>query len=164
MENKAAVKALAIILVIVTAIAACGGYGLYYLWWGQRHSVLYDVEKVIVQESANEEGVYNLTYYVTVKNWPHDLKKHTYRLKENIVGSYGMSDFEVDCDYFTSEPFKKNKFEIHVRYDLNSGEYVSVEEMIDVSRFIAIDEEENEVESASLYMADNEDAKIEWLP
>ena len=36
--------------------------------------------------------------------------------------------------------------------------------MIDVSRFIAIDEEENEVESASLYMADNEDAKIEWLP
>ena len=162
MKNKAAIITLIVILAVVTVVTACVGYELYYLWWGQRHSVLYEVKSVSVEESAEEEGIYYLTYFVEVKNWPHDFDKHTYRLEGDIGGSYGMSDFEVDCDYFISEPFKKNRFEIHVRYDANSGEFVPVEEMINISCFIAIDEDGNEVESASLYMADNEDARIEW--
>lgn len=160
MKNKAAITTLAIILAVVTAVAAIGGYEIYYLWWGQRHSVLYEVKSVTVKESTDEEGIYFLTYYAEVKNWPHDFEKHTYRLEGDIVGSYGMSDFEVDCDYFISEPFKKNRFEIHVRYDSYSGECVLVEEMIDIRRFIAIDENGNEVESASLYMEDNKNATI----
>ena len=117
----------------------CVGYYGYYLWWGQRHSVLYEVESVTVEESTGEDGVYFITYSVSVRNWPHDFKDHVYKLENDIVGSYGMADFEVNCRYFSSEPLKKNRFRFFVRYDSNSGERVPVEEMIDISRFIAVD-------------------------
>ena len=142
---------------------ACVGYYGYYLWWGQRHSVLYEVESVTVEESTKEDGVYFITYSVSVRNWPHDFEDHVYKLENDIVGSYGMADFEVNCRYFSSEPLKKNRFRFFVRYDSNSGERVPVEEMIDISRFIAVDVKGNEVESASLYMEDNKKAPVEYV-
>ena len=151
--------AVAVPLCVIFGLIGVGYYG-YYLWWGQRHSVFYEVEYVQVEESVKEEGVYFLTYSVTVRNWPHDFEKHVYKLKEDIVGSYAGADFKANCRYFSSEPFKKNSFKFFVRYDSSTGEKATVEEMIENSRFIAIDADGNEVESASLYMSDNKKAPV----
>lgn len=146
---------------VIAGLAAIGYYG-FYIWRAQMHSVLYDVEYVQVEESTKQEGVYFITYSVSVKNLPFDFEEHIYKLKENISGSYGSADFKANCRYFSSEPFKKNRFKFYVRYDSNSGEKVSVEKMIEMSCFIAVDAEGNRVGSASLYMQDNKDVPIEW--
>ena len=152
--------ALMIPVASVMLIISAGYYG-YYLWWGQRHSVLYDVEHILVEESTTDEDVYYITFSVGVKNWPHDFKEHVYKLKEDITGEYGGADFEASCRYFASEPLKKNSFKFYAVYDEKSGN-TSVEEIVYYSRFIAVDADGNEVESATLYMSDFEDVPIEW--
>lgn len=155
--------ALMIPVISVSLLIGIGYYG-YYMWWGQRHSVLYDVEHIKVEESTTDEDVYYITFSVSVKNWPHDLKEHIYKLEEDITGEYGTADFEANCRYFSSEPFKKNSFKFYAVYDEKSGNGTLVEEMIYYSRFIAVDADGNEVESATLYMADFENVPIERVP
>lgn len=139
------------------------GYYIYYLWWGQRHSVLYDVDTVYVEQSSENRDIYHLTYEVDVKNWFFDFEKHTYELRNGLVGSPAGWHFEVEADFFTSDNLRKTDFNIGVEFDRTTYDGTAEDFIADAvkhSRFDAYDCEGNCVQGATLYMEDFPDVKI----
>ncbi|MBQ6569218.1 MAG: hypothetical protein IJL87_03080 [Clostridia bacterium] len=163
MDTKKIIK-IAVIAVLVLALA----YGGLWLYWGRRHSVLYDVKTVTVTQSAEDENIYNISYDITAKNWFLDFSPHTYKLKAYLPSGYGMYYFEGETEYFKTS-MKPTRLTIDVKFDMASvfdrGAYSPedsefFDEIISVSHFVAYDKSGKKVESANLYMLDNSDAEI----
>ena len=165
MPRKKAIT-ITIIVVVAVAVVMSAVYAASVAYWGRRHAVLYDVKTVTVKQT--DKTVYELTYDVSVKNWPHDRKQHTYKLRDHLMGEPGSYDFEGGSDYFTTgaEPAE---FKIKVRFDISSvtpyagmpeSDEGLVKEVIGLSRFAAFDESGDEDTSAELFMSDNGEAEI----
>ncbi len=175
------VVAVGCILLAAAMIVSAGTYFLWAAYWGNRHSVLYDVRAVHVVRDSATYSVYHLTYDVTVKNWPHDFNKHTYRLEDFLSGEPGAYDFSGKSDYFTVGRTPVS-FHINVRLDMKSvyawlpfENFPSVSDpeadngeldrklilhIVDLSTFMAYDRNGREERSAMLFMNDYKDAPI----
>ena len=158
----------AVIVALTVAITLSGTYMAHFWYWGRRHSVLYDVKTVTVVKNEEQEGVYDLTYDVSVRNWDHDIIPHTYKLEDCLSGEPGMWYFEGESDYFTTG-IKPVEFQIKVTFDVASvvpyagmpeTDEALVEYAIGISQFAACGYWGQAVESANLYMADNRGAEI----
>lgn len=163
-----------IIAVLVTAIIVTAAYGVWYAYWGRRHSVLYDVQCVYVSQDVENENIYHLKYNVKVKNWPLDFEHHTYKLRDSLPMSYNAKwNFKGESDYFTTSS-TETYFEINAEFDMNAYdnspkyEYIGYEPtleeklktIITSTEFSAYDENDLHVDGASLYMLDNVDTEI----
>ena len=166
MSKKKKAITITIIAVVAVAVVMSAVYAVSVAYWGRRHAVLYDVKTVTVKQT--DKTVFDLTYDVSVKNWVHDRKQHTYKLRANLRGEPGSYDFEGGSDYFITgaEP---TAFKIKVRFDISSvspyygmpeSDEGLIKEVIGLSRFAAFDESGEEDTSAELFMSDNGDAEI----
>ncbi|MBQ9517633.1 MAG: hypothetical protein IJR60_06105 [Eubacterium sp.] len=170
---------IAVLLILV--FLGIGMYGAYYMWWGHRHKILYDVKEVHVVQDKENKNIYDITYDVSVKNWWFDFSKHVYKLEDDINGSYAVWDFDGDTNYFTSSN-NKTDFKIKVHFDLDTYwneplrlnekqlgiEAVSTDTLeqrvlrnvVIYSQFQAYDKEGRPDYGATLYMQDQTDADI----
>ena len=159
-----------IITAIIVAVLITSVYGLQFLYWGRRHSVLYDVKTVTV-EKTNNEDIYNITYDVSVSNWFFDIIPHTYKLVDDLCGEPGSYGFKGESEYFKTG-LNPTEFSIDVEFDITSvvpdgvswqGAKPIIREVIGLSQFAAYNKFGDEIQRAELYMSDNLDARIVFV-
>ena len=170
-------KWIALILVLCLLIPSLA-YATHYAHWGRRHAILWDVSKIRVVRDEDDDSSVILIYDYSVKNWPHDFRKHDYYLVSNLTGEPCIWDFNVISNnkkvpnsfYFSSlhTPMKAS-FAVH--FDLASvipwdgvetvGDVIAY--AIEIGRFLPIrieDGEMNPWECATLYVEDSPNAEI----
>lgn len=167
-KTKKRIIQISIIVALIVALLTTALNFTWYAYWGRRHSVLYTVNTVYVYCDSQTDSLYHITYDVTVQNWKLDLAPHTYKLVNDLRGEYACLDFTGASDYFTADR-SETRFQIRVDFNITQNGWglpsgipneEQVTEAIRLSRFMALDEDGNEVESAALYMTDNPDAEI----
>ena len=87
-------KWIALILVLCLLIPSLA-YATHYAYWGRRHAILWDVSKIRVVRDEDDDSSVILIYDYSVKNWPHDFRKHDYYLVSNLTGEPCIWDFNV---------------------------------------------------------------------
>ena len=87
-------KWIALILVLCLLIPSLA-YATHYAYWGRRHAILWDVSKIRVVRDEDDDSSVILIYDYSVKNWPHDFRKHDYYLVSNLTGEPCIWDSNV---------------------------------------------------------------------
>ena len=161
-----------LIVISVIAITVSGIYNFLYWYWGRRHQILYDVDKIYLSENENGDFDYRITG--TARNWIIN-RNHLYYFCF-YSDNPGMSDYNhYGCsDYFRVEKNKKTEFEIKGTMYANFKEHLTEQEAkqyVYELRFSAMtgnpwdtddwNNGKNEyIEGADLYMSDFPSAEL----
>lgn len=167
---KSSVK-LILILIIVTAVVSCGVYGAFYWYWGRRHQILYDVDKIYL--SQNEDGNFDYRITGTAKNWITN-RNHLYYFCF-YSDNPGLPDYQHlgYSDFLRVEKTVKTPFEIKgTLYATFNGHLTKqeAEQYVRQLSFSAVtgnpwdwENEEKDmqyIDEAELYMADYPSAEL----
>lgn len=137
-----------------------------YAYWGNRHKILYNVDTVFVHQDSVNENIYDIYYNCSVKNWWFDFNKHSYTLEAFLDGEPGSWHFESELTPITSSNLKETSFVLHVEFDKSSvwvGNCPTLEKIILMSKFSALDDNEEYDSRATLYMNDFKDVNIVFV-
>ncbi|MBQ6569219.1 MAG: hypothetical protein IJL87_03085 [Clostridia bacterium] len=93
-REKALTTTIVIISVLAVIFTLIGG--AFNRFWQNDHILSYDLKKITISRSADNETLFDITYDISVKNLKYDIFHHTYKLVADQAG------FKGESDYFTT--------------------------------------------------------------
>ncbi len=167
---KIKIKFVLIPIAVITVLIL--SYAGFKAWWGDVHTVLYNVKSITAYDMVETDGYYEFRINATVKNWSDDFETKEYYLDgPDPLGSVDYSGMGVINPPKLKVTNKKSEFMLVFRLvpdDVNA-ETAKIDGREDVEnclfklRFSAKNEDGMYVENAhSLFMNDFRYVNVKW--
>ena len=167
-KNKIVLAIIPFAVIIILVLSYFG----FKAWWGDAHTVLYNVKSITAYDKTDTDGYYEIKIDASVRNWLDDFETKEYYLDgPNPLGDVDYSGTGVINPPKLTVTNQKSKFMLIFRVvpddvktetlQINRREYV--ESFLYALRFAATNEEGLYTEDGhELFMSDFRHVKVEW--
>lgn len=168
MKTKIKIAIIPIAIIVILIMSYFG----FKAWWGDVHTVLYNVKSITAYDKIDTEGIYEFKIHATVRNWPGDKEVKEYYLDgPNPLGGTDYSGMGVEYPPKLTVTGKESEFVFTfiIRPKNVNDETLKINNRKDVEnflydvRFAAKNEEGLYTEDAhELFMNDFRHIKVDW--